>query len=156
MGCFSYICKNCGKSIKEDEGVKLFVLQEGKLMEEMEGNYSMYGDVNNQEWENDFDDILNLHWSRHRDDGIAAIHSKCWNGVVPTTRSEDDPKQGVGKMTTSKTNNNSHVFYEHIMKSKRMEDDDKKLKEMGDNLAKVLAEADKILKQFQKQSDKKR
>jgi len=30
-------------------------------------------------------------------DGIAAIHSRCFKGIIPKTQSEDDPNQGWGE-----------------------------------------------------------
>jgi hypothetical protein len=49
MGCFSYLCKECGKEILSNsfrgEQVKLFYLQDGKVVEQMEGEYDSYGCV---------------------------------------------------------------------------------------------------------------
>jgi len=49
MGCFSYLCKECGKGILSNsfrgEQVKLFYLKDGKVIEEMEGEYDSYGRV---------------------------------------------------------------------------------------------------------------
>ena len=49
MGCFSFICNECKKPVNSDsfqgEMVKLFLLQDGKVIQEMEGEYDSYGRV---------------------------------------------------------------------------------------------------------------
>ena len=49
MGCFSWICKECGKGIKSNsfsgEECKLFLLKDGKVIQKMEGQYDSYGRV---------------------------------------------------------------------------------------------------------------
>jgi hypothetical protein len=49
MGCFSYLCNECGKGILSNsfrgEQVKLFYIKGGKIVEEMEGEYDSYGSV---------------------------------------------------------------------------------------------------------------
>lgn len=49
MGCFSFMCKECGTSIRSDsvsgEMVRLFLLKDGKVIQEMEGEYDSYGTV---------------------------------------------------------------------------------------------------------------
>lgn len=133
MGCFSFICKECGKAILSNsfagEDCKLFLLKEGKVIQTMEGEYDSYGrtfidgtqvdKVNHKlrkssEWEDPGKDFSENDWKlsggRGRDpwhrvcdlmlhdnqeNGIAAIHSKCFK-EVPKTRSEDDPNQGWG------------------------------------------------------------
>lgn len=49
MGCFSFMCKECDTSIRSDsfsgELVKLFLLKDGKVIQEMEGEYDSYGCV---------------------------------------------------------------------------------------------------------------
>lgn len=49
MGCFSYLCKECGKGILSNsfkgEMVKLFYIKDGKVIEMMEGEYDSYGRV---------------------------------------------------------------------------------------------------------------
>jgi len=103
MGCFSFICKQCGNAIKSDsfsgEKVKLFLLKDGKVIEQMEGPYDSYGRVFNDEdesiqWKMDWKDVCALMFDSNTENGIAAIHTKCWKNKIPITRSEDDPKQG--------------------------------------------------------------
>ena len=49
MGCFSYLCKKCGKGITSSsfDGQKciLFLLKEGTIVEKIEGRYDSYGKV---------------------------------------------------------------------------------------------------------------
>lgn len=112
---------NCGPF--KDEEVE-FIRISGEVLQEMEGEYDSYGRVFTEDregsvyWENptpgvpladhelEKGDTPDSHgyWSRVCDllltedesSGIAAVHSKCFAGVIPTTRSEDDPNQGWG------------------------------------------------------------
>ena len=105
MGCFSYICKECGKPILSDsfsgQKVKLFLLENGRIKQKMEGQYNSYGRVftenleNSVEWEGDWGDIITDHFGSNSSEGIAAIHTECYK-QDPTTKSEDDPNQGWG------------------------------------------------------------
>jgi hypothetical protein len=49
MGCFSYLCKKCGKGINsssfDGEECIIFLLKDGKPVEKMEGRYDSYGCV---------------------------------------------------------------------------------------------------------------
>ncbi len=49
MGCFSYICKESDKAILSDsfsgDLVRLYLLENGKVIEEMRGQYNSYGAV---------------------------------------------------------------------------------------------------------------
>jgi hypothetical protein len=49
MGCISFLCKECGQGVNSDsfkgEMVKLFLLKDGKVLQEMEGEYDSYGRV---------------------------------------------------------------------------------------------------------------
>jgi len=116
MGCFSFICKECGEPILSNsfsgEKVKLFLLKEGTVIQDMEGQYNSYGQVFTEDLKDSIQwkdlnpsDIHGSSWSKVCDlmfnkdtsNGIAAIHSECLKeGMVPTTRSEDDPDQGWG------------------------------------------------------------
>lgn len=40
--------------------------------------------------------VCDLMYDSDISNGIAAIHTKCYHGVLPTVRSEDDPNQGWG------------------------------------------------------------
>ena len=49
MGCFSFLCKECGKGIKsssfDGEDCRLYWLKDGKVHQEMRGQYDSYGTV---------------------------------------------------------------------------------------------------------------
>lgn len=128
MGCFSFMCKECGKPILSNsfrgQQTKLFLLKEGEVVQEMEGEYDSYGRVftedredaihwndpmpektngNSEYWkergmpERDaWSKVCDLMFDKDESNGIAAVHSKCFCGVIPTTRSEQDPMQGWG------------------------------------------------------------
>lgn len=82
--------------------VKLFLLKEGKVIQEMEGQYDSYGRVftegneSSVEWEMEWSKVCDLILDQDDSNGVAVIHSKCWTGNTPTTASEDDPNQGWG------------------------------------------------------------
>lgn len=138
MGCFSFMCKECGKPVLSNsftgQRVKLFLLKEGEVVQEMEGEYDSYGrvfvdntqrsDVQHElrestEWGNPFPEkpptenelyfmkngepldtwgrVCDLMFSGDSRNGIAAVHTKCFTGKVPTTKSDDDPNQGWGE-----------------------------------------------------------
>lgn len=113
MGCFSFICQRTDTPVLstscEGESVHLFLLKEGRVIEEMFGNYDSYGRVFNispldkdrgyQEsfkWNLPWGEICNLMFDNNPHNGIAAI--KGWDGkILPTEISEQDPDQGWGK-----------------------------------------------------------
>jgi hypothetical protein len=106
MGCFSFICQKCGKAILSNsfsgQPVNLFLLKDGEIIEQMEGEYDSYGRVFDKnkksiKWEMDWLDVCSLMFNKERDNGIAAIHSKCYKEETPTKRSNDDPNQGWGE-----------------------------------------------------------
>ena len=122
MGCFSYKCKECGKGVRSTsfsgEKVKIFLLNKGKVIQQMEGQYDSYGGVFiegtqdksvphalklSQEWKkvdpkksgDAWSQVCDLLFSHKNDTGFAYVHSKCFK-KVPTTVSESDPNQGWG------------------------------------------------------------
>jgi len=116
MGCFSYVCQICGDPVNSDsfsgEHVKLFLLKEGKVIEKLSGQYDSYGRVFDEnmksiEWKMDWTDVCDLEFSKDKSNGIAAIHTDCFDGTIPIERSESDPDQGWGeyKHSTDGTNN---------------------------------------------------
>ena len=178
MGCFSFKCKECKKPVNstsfEGENVILFLLKDGEVIQQMQGDYDSYGRVfidNTQDpsvqhglrlsrqWEaaepldqetvricgeetaiwhtvchlmekgNGHKFKKYFDWSTVKDlsdvdqfrayeefqklppvweygkgfepkpgNGIAAIHTACYKGVPPTTKSDDDPDQGWGSL----------------------------------------------------------
>lgn len=118
MGCFSFICKKSGEAVLSSsfsgDAVHLFLLKDGKVIEHMFGNYDSYGrvfsnvknendksmtDTSSFEWKVEWGDVCDLHFSKNKSNGIAAILAPFWKegDPYPTERSEDDPDQGWGK-----------------------------------------------------------
>ncbi len=106
MGCFSYLCKECGEAILSNsfrgENVKLYLLKDGKIIDQMEGEYDSYGRVFTKDlkesiyWKMDWDKVCELEFLNDKSNGIAAIHTKCYKDQIPVTQSEQDPNQGWG------------------------------------------------------------
>ncbi len=109
MGCFSFICKNSELAVASSSGemdsdsVRLYLLKNGKVIEEMRGIYDSYGSVfdgkgGSFNWDMNWDDICDdLLFSDDSSNGIAAILECYFDGEIPTTRSDRDPEQGWGK-----------------------------------------------------------
>lgn len=114
MGCFSYLCKECGLAINSDssrgERVKLFYLKGGEVIQQMEGEYNSYGQVfdeslkesiswkgtedkNFEDWYKVWYRMIDEHHNSNLLSGFAAIHSVCFKRV-PITISKDDENQG--------------------------------------------------------------
>ena len=107
MGCFSYICKGCGTPINATpfvgEKCIMFLLRDGKVVEQMEGRYDGYGRIEDDddithEWTGDWHELVDLHFSKNNKEGFAVYHSACYKGKLPKTISEDDPHQGFGRV----------------------------------------------------------
>lgn len=107
MGCFSFICKESGLAVASDsfsgDAVRMYLLKDGKVIEEMRGHYDSYGRVfsdstfnDSFEWKMDWDEVVNLMFHRDKSNGVAVILEKYFNGTIPTTRSEGDSNQGWG------------------------------------------------------------
>ena len=106
MGCFSFICKESGLPVAsssfDGDAVRLYLLKNGKVVEEMHGHYDSYGRVfkkNNDEyfeWKMDWHDVCELMFDKDESNGIAAVLEQYFTGKIPTTRSENDPDQGWG------------------------------------------------------------
>lgn len=106
MGCFSFLCKKSGKAALstsfDGSPCYLFLLKDGKVIEEMHGNYDSYGRVFDEngesfEWGIPWHSVCDLMFDeRNLGNGIAVILDQYYDGVHPTTRSEDDPNQGWG------------------------------------------------------------
>jgi len=105
MGCFSFMCKNSGlpaaSSSFDGDAVRLFLLKDGKVIEEMHGEYDSYGRVFDKDgeslhWKMDWSDVCDLMFNASEGDGIALVLDAHWDGKVPTTQSSDDPDQGWG------------------------------------------------------------
>jgi hypothetical protein len=107
MGCFSFICSKCGKGVNSSsfhgENVRLSLLKDGKVIEEMQGEYDSYGRVFDEnmdsvEWSIEWDKVCDLMFTPNKSNGIHAVHVSCGTNETPTTRSEDDRDQGWNKI----------------------------------------------------------
>lgn len=114
MGCFSFMCKESGdpalSTSFNGSPCYLFLLMNGKVTEEMYGNYDSYGrvfmdsvheDVKHElhdsfEWQIGWSNVCDLMFDDDESNGIAMVLADCYAGVPPTTRSEQDPNQGWG------------------------------------------------------------
>lgn len=105
MGCLSYLCVNSGKAALSDSTngspCRLFLLKEGKVIEEMHGNYDSFGGVFDKngdsfEWNLPWEDVCELAFSNDPGSGIALILDEYWDGKYPETASDPDPGQGWG------------------------------------------------------------
>lgn len=106
MGCFSYLCKRSGEPALstscDGDLVYLFLLKDGKVIEEMFGNYDSYGRVFKEgkedsfKWKTPWLDIVGLHFGKDNSSGIAMVLARYYDGTYPITRSENDPNQGWG------------------------------------------------------------
>ena len=107
MGCFSFICKESGLPVAsssfDGDACRLYLLKNGKVIEEMRGHYDSYGRVfhsdkeDSFEWKMDWNEVCDLMFDEDESNGIAVILEKYFTGNIPTTRSDSDPDQGWGK-----------------------------------------------------------
>ena len=108
MGCFSFLCKESGLPVASDsfsgDAVRMYLLKNGKLIEEMRGHYDSYGRVfkdstyeESFEWKTDWNEVCDLMFTKNEGDGIAVVLEKYFTGTIPTTRSEGDRNQGWGE-----------------------------------------------------------
>jgi hypothetical protein len=108
MGCFSFICKESGLPVASDsfsgDAVRLYLLKNGEVIEEMRGHYDSYGRVfkdrtyeDSFEWKMEWGMVCDLMFDKDEGNGIAVVLEKYFTGKIPTTQSEGDPNQGWGK-----------------------------------------------------------
>jgi len=106
MGCFSFLCKNSEEPALstsfDGSPCYLFLLEDGKVIEEMYGNYDSYGRVFNGnmesfKWEKEWNEVCNLMFDSDDSNGIAMILEEHFDGEIPKTRSDSDPNQGWGE-----------------------------------------------------------
>lgn len=114
MGCFSFLCKKSGKPALstsfDGSPVRMYLLKDGKVIEEMYGNYDSYGRVfkpkeervdtetDSFEWSMEWGKVVDLIYNSNEGDGIAIILDEFYveGEEPPTTQSPDDPNQGWG------------------------------------------------------------
>jgi hypothetical protein len=123
MGCFSFICKESGLPVAsssfDGDACRLYLLKNGKVIEEMHGHYDSYGRVfkkNNDEsfeWKMDWHEACELMFDKDESNGIAVVLEKYFTGNIPTTRSEQDPDQGWGEYNGDnvKITESTHIVY---------------------------------------------
>lgn len=123
MGCFSFICKESGLPVAsssfDGDACRMYLLRDGKLIEEMRGHYDSYGRVftadkeDSFQWSLEWGDVCDLMFTKNEGDGIAVILEKYFIGNIPTTRSESDPNQGWGKRNggRKKIKEPIHIIY---------------------------------------------
>ena len=124
MGCFSFICKESGLPVAsssfDGDACRLYLLKDGKVIEEMRGHYDSYGRVftdstyeDSFEWKMDWHEVCDLMFDKDESNGIAVILEKYFTGNIPTTRSEGDPDQGWGKRNggRKKIKEPIHIIY---------------------------------------------
>jgi hypothetical protein len=102
------------------DAVRMYLLENGKVREEMRGHYDSYGRVfkdskyeDSFEWQMEWGKVVDLMFTKNEGDGIAVILEKYFDGRIPTTRSEGDPNQGWGKRNggRKKINEPAHFIY---------------------------------------------
>ncbi len=124
MGNFSFMCPECHDPIRSNifsgEFCILFLLEDGEILEWMQGEYDCYGRVFksattgmsmapgedrwgevsvSQLWESmEWGDVARLMNNDDPNSGIAAYHIKCWHGQegIQPQVSRNDPDQGSG------------------------------------------------------------
>lgn len=120
MGCFSFICKESGKPVAsssfDGDTVRMYLLKNGKVIEEMRGQYDSYGrcfdeNMKSMHWQMDWSDVCDLMFSGSERDGIAVVLEQHFTGEIPTTKSDDDPEQGWGESQST----NPYVEPTHIV-----------------------------------------
>ena len=113
MGCFSFLCNLCGRPIKSDsfrgQRCHLFLLDGGRIIDAMNGEYDSYGRVFDENgesiyWRKPWTEVCDLMFNSNISSGIAAYHEYCMEVVrdIPYLQSEDDPDQGWGEFTLPK------------------------------------------------------
>jgi len=87
MGCFSFICKESGLPVAsssfDGDAVRMYLLKNGKVIEEMRGHYDSYGRVfadstyeDSFEWKMEWGEVCDLMFDKDESNGIAVILEK--------------------------------------------------------------------------------
>jgi hypothetical protein len=109
MGQFSYKCKVCDEPVNAAYSVgefcTIYRLENGKVVDQMAGEYDSYGRVHTPgneddciEWKGDWSELVSLHFNSDLSTGFAIIHERCVSTEPPTTISQIDPNQGWGEI----------------------------------------------------------
>jgi hypothetical protein len=125
MGCFSFICKESGLPVAsssfDGDAVRMYLLENGRVIEEMRGHYDSYGRVfhsdkeDSFEWKMEWGKVVDLMFHKDESNGVAVILEQYFTGNIPTTRSESDPDQGWGKKNggRKKIKEPVHIIYNY-------------------------------------------
>ena len=106
MGCFSFKCEESGKAVAsssfDGDAVRMYLLEDGKVIEEMVGHYDSYGRVFDKngdsfKWVKDWSEIVDSIFDGNEKNGIAVVLECYFTGTIPTTQSDDDRNQGWGR-----------------------------------------------------------
>lgn len=108
MGCFSYMCKECGVPINDMERCIIFFLDKKEVVEIQHGTYDNYGCVHEamtgkeshsgESWKyKEWGKLVDMQFDNDNSSGFAVYHEACYTGQTPRTRSKDDPNQGWGR-----------------------------------------------------------
>jgi hypothetical protein len=124
MGCFSFLCKQSNLPVASDsfsgDAVRMYLLKNGNVIEEMRGHYDSYGRVfsdneynDSFQWKMEWSDVCDLMFDDDNSNGIAVVLEKYFDGTIPTTRSKDDRNQGWGDKNGGriKINEPQHIIY---------------------------------------------
>jgi hypothetical protein len=86
------------------DAVRLYLLKNGEVIEEMRGHYDSYGRVfkdkqceDSFEWKMHWSDVCDMMFNDNVGDGIAVVLEKYFRDTIPTEQSEGDPDQGWGE-----------------------------------------------------------
>ena len=124
MGCFSFVCKESGLPVASDsfsgDAVRMYLLENGNVIEEMRGHYDSYGRVftkdkkDSFEWNMEWGKVVDLMFHSDESNGVAVVLEKYYiDESIPKTRSESDPNQGWGKRNGGgkRINEPIHLIY---------------------------------------------
>ena len=107
MGCFSFVCKESGLPVASNsfsgDAVRMYLLVDGVVVEEMRGHYDSYGRVftkdkeDSFQWKMEWGNVVDLMFHPDERNGMAVVLEKYYReDNIPTIRSEGDPNQGWG------------------------------------------------------------
>ena len=102
------------------DAVRMYLLENGKVREEMHGHYDSYGRVfkdkqceDSFEWKMHWSDVCDMMFNDNKGDGIAVVLENDFTGNIPTEQSEGDPDQGWGDYNGGniKIKEPTHIVY---------------------------------------------
>ena len=136
MGCFSWKCSICHEGVNSSsfcgEHCVIYLLKDGRIIEEMAGQYNSYGACFNGEhkkermglftrdyedshkWAEDWSVIVDMDFGKRLNTGICIVHGEClskYPHFVPHVRSDRDPDQGWNDYKYSMEGETYHKVY---------------------------------------------